>query len=33
LYSLVKRLPDDVAKYKSMLQYREALLEWLEPKC
>jgi len=31
LYSLVKRLPDDVAKYKSMLHYRKALLEWLEP--
>ena len=31
LYSLVKRLPDDVAKYKSMLHYRDALLEWLEP--
>jgi hypothetical protein len=31
LYSLVKRLPDDVAKYKSMLHYREALLAWLEP--
>jgi hypothetical protein len=30
LYSLVKRLPDDVAKYKSMLHYRDALLEWLE---
>jgi len=31
LYSLVKRLPDDVAKYKSMGHYRDALLEWLEP--
>jgi hypothetical protein len=31
LYSLVKRLPDDVAKYKSLLHYREALLAWLEP--
>ena len=31
LYSLVKRLPDDVAKYKSMLHYRDALLDWLEP--
>ena len=31
LYSLVKRLPDDVAKYKSMLHYRDALLKWLEP--
>jgi hypothetical protein len=31
LFSLVKRLPDDVAKYKSLLHYREALLEWLEP--
>ena len=30
LYSLVKRLPDDVAKYKSMLHYRDALLKWLE---
>jgi hypothetical protein len=26
LYSLIKRLPDDVAKYKSMLHYRDALL-------
>jgi hypothetical protein len=31
LFSLVKRLPDDVAKYKSLLHYREALLAWLEP--
>jgi hypothetical protein len=31
LYSLIKRLPDDVAKYKSMLHYRDALLEWLKP--
>ncbi len=31
LFSLVKRLPDDVAKYKSMLHYRDALLNWLEP--
>ena len=31
LFSLVKRLPDDVAKYKSLLYYREALLAWLEP--
>ena len=31
LYSLVKRLPDDVAKYKSMLHYRDALLDWIEP--
>jgi dimethylamine monooxygenase subunit A len=31
LYSLVNRLPDDVAKYKSMLHYRESLLAWLEP--
>ena len=31
LYSLVKRLPDDVAKYKSMLHYRDALLELLKP--
>jgi hypothetical protein len=31
LYSLVRRLPDDVAKYKSMLHYRDALLEWLKP--
>lgn len=30
LYSLVKRLPDDVAKYKSILHYREDLLAWLE---
>lgn len=32
LYSLVKRLPDDVAKYKSMLHYRDGLLAWLEPR-
>ena len=31
LFSLVKRLPDDVAKYKSLLHYREELLAWLEP--
>ncbi len=31
LYSLVKRLRDDVAKYKSMLHYRDALLELLKP--
>ena len=31
LYSLVKRLPDDVAKYKSLLHYREGFLTWLEP--
>ena len=31
LYSLVRRLPDDVAKYKSLSHYREALLTWLEP--
>ena len=30
LYSLIKRLPDDVAKYKSLLHYRESLLVWLE---
>jgi hypothetical protein len=30
LYSLVKRLPDDVAKYKSILHYRDGLLEWLK---
>jgi hypothetical protein len=30
LFSLVKRLPNDVAKYKSLLHYREALLTWLE---
>jgi hypothetical protein len=30
LHSLVKRLPDDVAKYKSLLHYRESLLAWLE---
>ena len=31
LYSLVERLPDDVAKYKSILHYRESLLAWLAP--
>ena len=30
LHSLIKRLPDDVAKYKSLLHYRESLLAWLE---
>ena len=30
LHSLIKRLPDDVAKYKSLLHYRESLLLWLE---
>jgi hypothetical protein len=30
LHSLITRLPDDVAKYKSMLHYRESLLDWLE---
>ena len=31
LHALIKRLPDDVAKYKSLLHYRAQLLEWLEP--
>ena len=31
LHSLIKRLPDDVAKYKSLLLYRSQLLEWLTP--
>lgn len=31
LHSLIKRLPDDVAKYKSLLHYRSQLLEWLAP--
>ena len=30
LHSLVKRLPDDVARYKSVLHYREMVLPWLE---
>jgi hypothetical protein len=30
LHSLIQRLPDDVAKYKSLLHYRESLLVWLE---
>ena len=30
LHSLIQRLPDDVAKYKSLLHYRESLLAWLE---
>ena len=30
LHSLIKRLPDDVAQYKSLLHYRESLLAWLE---
>lgn len=33
LRSLIKRLPDDVAKYKSLLHYRESLLVWLESYC
>lgn len=33
LHSLIKRLPDDVAKYKSLLHYRESLLAWLERYC
>ena len=33
LRSLIKRLPDDVAKYKSLLHYRESLLAWLESYC
>ena len=33
LSSLIKRLPDDVAKYKSLLHYRESLLAWLESYC
>ncbi|KRO47739.1 MAG: hypothetical protein ABR75_08200 [Acidimicrobiia bacterium BACL6 MAG-120924-bin43] len=30
LHSLIERLPDDVAKYKSLAHYRESLLAWLE---
>jgi len=33
LHSLIKRLPDDVAQYKSLLYYRESLLAWLEGYC
>jgi hypothetical protein len=33
LRSLIKRLPDDVAQYKSLLHYRESLLAWLESYC
>ena len=33
LQTLIKRLPDDVAKYKSLLHYRESLLAWLESYC
>jgi hypothetical protein len=33
LHSLIKRLPDDVAQYKSLLHYRESLLAWLESYC
>ncbi|TSA51484.1 MAG: DUF3445 domain-containing protein [Actinobacteria bacterium] len=33
LHSLIQRLPDDVAKYKSLLHYRDSLLAWLEPHC
>lgn len=29
LHSLIARLPDDVARYKSVLDYREELLPWL----
>jgi len=33
LQTLIKRLPDDVAQYKSLLHYRESLLAWLESYC
>lgn len=33
LRSLVARLPDDVARYKSVYAYRESVLDWLEPFC
>jgi hypothetical protein len=33
LRSLVARLPDDVARYKSVYAYRDSVLEWLEPHC
>ena len=33
LRTLVERLPDDVARYKSVYAYRDAVLDWLEPYC
>jgi hypothetical protein len=30
LHALIRRLPDDVARYKSIAPYRERVLEWLE---
>lgn len=32
LRALIERLPDDVARYKSVLQYRELVLAWLDSK-
>jgi hypothetical protein len=28
--ALISRLPDDVARYKSILPYRERVLTWLD---
>jgi len=33
LRSLIARLPDDLARYKSVYAYRDSVLEWLEPYC
>ncbi len=30
LRALVERLPDDVSRYKSVLPYRELVLDWLD---
>jgi hypothetical protein len=31
--TLVERLPDDVAQYKSVLKYRPAIMNWINPFC
>jgi len=33
LYALIERLPEDVARYKSIFAYREAVLGWLRERC
>ena len=33
LSALIERLPDDVARYKSIYAYREAVLAWLRERC
>jgi hypothetical protein len=31
--TLVERLPDDVAQYKSVLKYRPAIMNWINQFC